>query len=92
MRVARTHKILQLAGPQSVVLVEGVLINNCLQTGNFLLLGNDLLGDIVEHRLHCGKLVLQFLKITTVSHIMQMQLFDSVRNPLTLISRRRMSP
>lgn len=60
MTARRTNQILQLAGPQSVVLIEGVLVNNSLQTSHFLLLCNDLLGDIVKHGLHCEKLALPF--------------------------------
>lgn len=55
----KTDQVLQLTGPQSVIFVEGVLINHGLQTCDLLFLSNDLLGDIVKHRLHCESLVRQ---------------------------------
>lgn len=52
-RDAGTNQVLQLAGPQRIVLVERMLVRNGLQAEDLLLLSNDLNGSIVKDRLDC---------------------------------------
>ena len=51
------YKILQLARPQSIVLVEWMLVRHGLESGDFLFLGDDFLGCVVEDGFHCFYLV-----------------------------------
>ena len=46
------YKILQLARPQSIVLVEWMLVRHGLESGDFLFLGDDFLGCVVENGFH----------------------------------------
>lgn len=52
LRILRTNQVLQLTGPQPIVLIEGVLVSHSLETGDFLLLSKDLSSHIVKHGLH----------------------------------------
>ena len=54
---AVTYKILQLACPQSIVLIEWMLVRHGLESGDFLFLGDDFLGCVVEDGFHCFYLV-----------------------------------
>ena len=47
-----TYKILQLACPQSIVLVEWMLVRHRFESGDFLFLGDDFLGCVVENGFH----------------------------------------
>ena len=46
------YKVLQLARPQSIVLVEWMLVRHGLESGDFLFLGDDFLGCVVENGFH----------------------------------------
>lgn len=75
-----TNQILQLTRPHPIILVERMLIRYGLETRDFLLLGEDLLGCVVENGFHFAML----LPCHTISrHVMPCQKMGGYLNTYT---------